>query len=254
MLTLLKASIQLTNFFAIVFFILAISTYYFSFKKTKWGWYLLTILFLIVSTKALPAKLVIDYEAKTPICNPNKLEKHETYYLHVLGSGYSLDAKLPPTSQLSKNTLARLIEAMRLSKTLLNYKIVSSGYSRLGLESQAAVVKRAAIALGVPTENCEILPTPTNTSEEVIAFVTKFGTTKNVIVVSDAMHLPRALMLYKKAGVIAIGAPTNFLAKQGANDANNVSFPSMSSVNLMNSYLIERLKYWKDELFTTDLK
>jgi uncharacterized SAM-binding protein YcdF (DUF218 family) len=254
MLALLKSSIQLTNFFVIFFFILVISTYYVSFKKTKWGWYLLIMLFLTVSTRILPATLVSDYEAKTPICNPNKLEQNKTYYLHVLGSGYSLDPKLPPTSQLSKNTLARLIEAMRISQTLPKYKIVSSGHSKLGMESQASVVRRAAISLGIPPENCKILPTPANTAEEIHAFVAKFGITKNVIVVSDAMHLPRALMLYKNAGVMAIGAPTNFQVKQGANDSNNLSFPSMSSVNLMNSYLRERLKYWKDEFFTTNLK
>jgi uncharacterized SAM-binding protein YcdF (DUF218 family) len=140
------------------------------------------------------------------------------------------------------------VEAIRISKCLPHYKIVTSGYSSLSLESQAEVAKRAAIALGIPTQNCEILSTPINTAEEVNAFAAKFGTTKKVIVISDALHLPRALMRYKKAGIKAIAAPTNFQVKQGPNDADGLSLPSISSINLMNDYLRERLKYWKDEL------
>ena len=138
------------------------------------------------------------------------------------------------------------MEAIRISKSLAYYKIVSSGYSSLDLESQASVVRRAAIALGIPARNCEILPTPSNTSEEVSAFVAKFGKTKNVIEVSDAIHLPRALMLYKKFGVNAVGSPTDFKVKKGVNDHNGLSFPSLSSVNLMSDCLRERAKYWKD--------
>jgi uncharacterized SAM-binding protein YcdF (DUF218 family) len=239
-------SIQLNNFFVIAALLLAISTYRSNFKKLRWAWFILLLLFLIVSTNLLPKYLLAKYEAKTPICNPTTLNKNETYYLHVLGAGYSLDPRLPATSQLSTTTLARLVEAIRISKSIPHYKIITSGHSRLGLESQSEIARRAAISLGISPQNCDILPTPTNTSEEVIAFAAKYGTSKKVIVVSDALHLPRALMLYKKAGISAKGAPTNFQVKNGKNDTNGLSFPSISSINLMNAYLRERLKYWKD--------
>ena len=246
MLEFLKDSIQLSNFFLIALIALAISTYYCSFKKFRWFWAVFILLFLAVSTKILPAKLVANYEAETPVLNPDILDKNETYYIHVLGAGYSLDKRLPATSQLSIYELARLVEGIRISRFLPRYKIVTSGDSRLGLESQASVARRAAVELGIPFENCEILPTPKNTSEEVQAFASKFGTDKKVIVVSTAIHLPRALMLYKKAGIHAIGAPTSFKVKKGINDNNGLHFPSMSSIDLMNEYLRERLKYWKD--------
>lgn len=204
------------------------------------------MLFLIISTNLIPAKLVGDYEAKSPVLDPNTLDKDETYYLHVLGAGYSLDPSLPATSQLSVNALARLVEAIRISNTIPNYKIVTSGYSSLGLESQASVARRAAIELGVAAANCEILSTPKNTAEEVNAFVSKFGTDKKVIVVSTAIHFPRALMLYRKHGIEAIGAPTNFKVKKGVNDYRGLSLPSSNSIDLMNDYLRERLKYLKD--------
>ena len=243
---LIKDNITLNNFFFLAILLVAIFNYYYTYKKVRWLWLTVILIFLATSTKILPARLVASYEAKTPILNPEGLDKNQIYYIHVLGSGYSLDSSLPATSQLSTATLARLVEAIRISKLLPYYKIVSSGYSRLDLESQASVVRRAAVELGIPAQNCEILPTPSKTSEEVKAFVSKFGTNKKVIVVSDAMHLPRALMLYKRSGIHASGAPTNFKVKKGANDYNGVSFPSLSSVNLMSDYLRERLKYWKD--------
>ena len=238
--------LSLINIFIVVLIAAIILTYHYSFRCIRWLWFILIISFLATSTKILPATLIASYEGKTPVFDLSTLNKDQTYYLHVLGSGYSLDPNLSATSQLSTTTLARLVEAIRISKSLSHFKIISSGYSSLGLESQASVVRRAAVELGIPRANCEILPTPSNTSEEVQAFVSKFGKTKNVIVVSDAMHLPRALMLYKKSGVIAVGAPTNFKVKKGANDKNGLSFPSLSSVNLMSDYLRERLKYWKD--------
>jgi uncharacterized SAM-binding protein YcdF (DUF218 family) len=80
----------------------------------------------------------------------------------------------------------------------------------------------------------------------VAAFVNQFGVHKKVIVVSEAMHLPRALMLYKKAGITAIPAPSNFKVKQGPHEYDGLTFPSISSLKLMNEYLREQLKYWKD--------
>lgn len=140
-----------------------------------------------------------------------------------------------------------MVEAIRISKSLPHYKIVTSAYSSLGLESQASVARRAAIELGIPTQNIEMLTAPSNTSEEVATFIKQFGTHQNVIVVSDAMHLPRALMLYQKGGITAVPAPANFKVKQGPHEYNGLAFPSMSSLNLMNGYLRERLKYWKDD-------
>jgi uncharacterized SAM-binding protein YcdF (DUF218 family) len=210
MLDFLKESIQLSNFFLIAVVLLSIITYHYTFKKTRWMWAVLLLLFLIASTTIYPAYLMAKYEAKTPICNPTTLNKNETYYMHVLGAGYSLDPRLPASSQLSTTSLARLVEAIRIPRFLVHYKIITSGYSRLSLKSQAAVARRAAIELGIPAQHCEILPTPTNTAEEGNAFVTKFGTNKKVIVVSDAFHVSRVRLRYKKASITVFTTSTNF--------------------------------------------
>lgn len=242
----IQENITLNNFFLLGVLFLGILTYYKSLRKSSWYWGIFIIIGIISTTNIIPNYLVKHYESKVTICNPKLFDTSKIYYIHVLGAGYSLDSRLPATAQLNQFTLSRLVEGIRIARQLPKYVIVTSAYSRLGLEPQASVTKRAAIELGIPNQNIEMLTTPSNTAEEVEAFVKKFGTTKKVIVVSDALHLPRAVMLYNKAGISAIPAPSNFLIKQGPNDYNGLTFPSYKSLSLMNNYFREQLKYWKD--------
>lgn len=242
----LQNNITLYNFFTFLILLLLLLNFKFNIIKLHLIWIVIFSFFLVCATSFFPKYLIKKHENKYVEIDVSSLDKSKTYYLHVLGAGYSLDTRLSATKQLSDVTLSRLIEAIRISKKLPNYKIVGSGYSSLGIESQASVVKRAAVELGVPDDKIEMLTTPSNTAEEVVAFVNQFGIDKKVIVVSDAMHLPRAIMLYMQNGIVAIPAPTNFRVKHGINDYNGITFPSISSLDLMNEYLREQLKYWKD--------
>ena len=243
---LIQENITLNNFFLLGVLFLGILTYCNGLRKSTWYWVIFIVIGIVSTTNVLPKYLVNHYESQVTICHPKLLDTTQTYYIHVLGAGYSLDPKLPATSQLESTTLTRLVEGIRIARQLHHYKLVTSAYSKYGLESQASVAKRAAIELGIPGKNIEMLTTPSNTAEEVEAFVKNLGTTKKVIVGSDALHLPRALMLYQKAGIKAIPAPSNYLFKQGPNDYNGLAFPSYKSLTLMNNYFRERLKYWKD--------
>lgn len=242
----IQEQITLNNFFLLGVLFLGALTYYKGRRKLSWYWGVFIVIGIVSTTNIFPNYLVKHYESKVIVCNPKLLDTAKIYYIHVLGAGYSLDPRLPATAQLNQFTLSRLVEGIRIARQLPKYVIVTSAYSRLGLEPQASVAKRAAIKLGIPNQNIQMLITPSNTAEEVAAFVNQFGIHKNVIVVSDAMHLPRALMLYQKKGINAIPAPTNFKVKQGINDYNGITFPSISSLDLMNEYLREQLKYWKD--------
>ncbi len=242
----IQEQITLNNFFLLGAFYLGIITYYKGLRKSRSYWSIFIVIGIICTTNALPKYLLKNYESKVIVCKPKLLDTTKIYYIHVLGAGYSLDPRLPATAQLNQFTISRLVEGIRIANQLPKFKIITSAYSKLGLEPQASVAKRAAISLGIPSQNIDMLTTPSNTSEEVAAFVGKFGVNKNVIVVSDAIHLPRALMLYKRYGINAIPAPSNFKVKQGPNDYNGLTFPCYSSLELMNEYLREQLKYLKD--------
>jgi uncharacterized SAM-binding protein YcdF (DUF218 family) len=115
--------------------------------------------------------------------------------------------------------------------------LVTSGYSAVGLESQASVARRAAIALGVPADRIELLETPATTLEEVRAFKKKFGKNKQVIIATDASHMPRAVQMYRAAGFFPIAAPTNFKVKFDNNNYHGFAFPNIASFQMMNEWL-----------------
>ncbi len=239
-------SITLNNLFLLGVFFLAYRTYKKGWKSLRIGWGTIFLLWLLCASTWLPSLLVKNYEVQVSVCQPQTLDTTQTYHIYMLGAGYSLDPRLPAISQLSQVTLSRLVEGIRIARQLPKYTLVTSAYSSIGLEPQASVAKRAAIDLGIPPINIEMLTTPSNTFEEVQAFVNQFGKDKKVIVVSDALHLPRAKMLYAKHGIQAIIAPSGYKVLEGPNDKNGIRFPNLASMDVMNDYLREQLKYFKD--------
>jgi uncharacterized SAM-binding protein YcdF (DUF218 family) len=181
------------------------------------------------------------------VLNIESLDTSQNYYIHVLGAGYDLDKNLQATSQLDLKTLGRLTEGIRVFLKLPRAILVTSGYSAVGLESQASVARRAAIALGVPAERIQLLETPATTLEEVRAFKKKFGKNKQVIIATDASHMPRAVQMYRAAGFFPIAAPTNFKVKFDSNNYHGFTFPNVASFQMMNEWLRAELAMvkWK---------
>ena len=62
-----------------------------------------------------------------------------------------------------------------------------------------------------------MLTTPSNTAEEVVAFVNQFGIDKKVIIVFPMMHLPRTIMFIYAKWDCCNSSPTNFRVKHGIN-------------------------------------
>ena len=95
--------------FLSTFFLLGI--FFVGLRIIKKGWhpnrfliYTGVLLLLIFTTRIVPAKLITHYESQVTICHPKLLDTTQTYYIHVLGAGYSLDPRFPATSQLEPTT------------------------------------------------------------------------------------------------------------------------------------------------------
>jgi uncharacterized SAM-binding protein YcdF (DUF218 family) len=133
----------------------------------------------------------------------------------VLGNSHSDDKNLSPNNQLSTIALGRLIEGIRIQRLVPESKLVLSGYGGRSELPQALVLYRTAIMLGIDSASMAMLPLPVNTWMEAKEYVKKFGNQGNLILVTNSIDMPRAVMLFKKAGVNPIPAPTNFVYKQG---------------------------------------
>ena len=229
----------------VLLLLLVISYLFNRFRKRRAAKALLVsafLLFLISSTNYLPRYLATQLENKyLPFNSLTVKYQHEKFYIHVLGSGNNLDKRLPANSQLGLAAIGRLAEAIRIHRILKNSIIVCSANSMLGLETQASVTKRAAILLGVDSNRIEKLDTPSTTKEEAEAMHLRYGTAINLILVSDALHLPRAMKLFTKEGFRPIAAPTNYRAPQGPKGLGFEWWPSIGNISLMDIVLHEYL-------------
>ena len=208
------------------------------------------LLFLLCSTSYLPDYLANKFERKySPFDLLNNSIDTGKVLIHVLGSGYTLDKRLPANAQLGLVALGRLAEGIRIHRNIKNSVIICSGFSPLGLETQAQVTKRAAIVLGVEADKLETLNTPSTTMEEAEALGKKFNKAFQLIIVTDAIHMPRAMKLFKQEGFNAIAAPTNYKVNEGPKQSEIKWWPSMGNIELMNYVIHEYLGNLKASVF-----
>jgi uncharacterized SAM-binding protein YcdF (DUF218 family) len=254
-----------------VFFLLILAGFFFFWqKKKKTAKYLFFISgfwFLAVTTRPLPVMLVNNLEKHYRQLSDSTVKTISApCNIIVLGAGYSDDPSLSSNNQLSSAALGRLVEGIRIYKGLkaqrnirteycctknraqgieqypehqaLNPKqtysrLVVSGYAGKLKMSQAEVLFKTALFLGIDSSNLIISLKPKNTREEAIEYLKLCGSSTSVILVTDAIHMPRAIMLFKKTGLIPIPAPTNYLIKHGTIKNPWRWIPSTGNIQMM---------------------
>ncbi len=213
------------------------------FKKRKVSTRLIIVtalLFLVTATAYLPQYLARQLERQYQPLNPASIKgKPGKIYIHLLGSGYALDKRLPATAQLATVAQCRLVEAIRVYRQLDSSVLVCSAGSLLQKETQAAVARKAAILLGVDSTRIITLDTPSTTKEEAAALAERVGAKANIIIVTDALHMPRAFKLFKQQGFAPIAAPANFKIVEAENELGLKWWPGIGNMGLMDVVLHE---------------
>jgi uncharacterized SAM-binding protein YcdF (DUF218 family) len=150
-------------------------------------------------------------------------------WIVVLGGGHSIDASLPPNTELSEMTLARLIEGLRLKKQLPQAKVVlSGGFGTAGV-THADLLAGTALALGFPREDLVLEKRTWDTADEARLIGATVGADP-FILVSSASHLPRAVSLFRKQGKEPLPSPTDYTVIDTPGVELNDFFPSATGV------------------------
>lgn len=130
----------------------------------------------------------------------------------VLGGIWWPDARWPISSQLGESTAIRLLEGVRLLRTLPGARLIVSGASWRGrLDPVARGYAQAAEELGVPPNRILKLESPMDTGQEAEAVRTVLGMTQPFVLVTSASHMPRAVAHFRMVGLDPIPAPTERL-------------------------------------------
>ncbi len=221
-------------------------------KRTAYVLVFMTmVIFLLCATEYLPRYLAKVLESRfQSLALPLVISDTNRVLIHVLGSGYTLDERLPANAQIGLPALGRLAEGIRVHRAIKNSIILCSGYSSLGLETQAQVTKRAAIVLGVNPDEIGTLNNPSTTQEEAKELGKAYDKNIRLIIVTDAMHMQRAIKLFKMEGFNPIAAPTNFKVNEGPLKETMKWWPSLGNIGLMNYVIHEYLGELKAVIFS----
>jgi uncharacterized SAM-binding protein YcdF (DUF218 family) len=150
-------------------------------------------------------------------------------WIVVLGGGAWSDPDLPPLWRTTESTLARAVEGVRLYRRLPGAKLLLSGGPVLGSGSDAETMSALAMELGVPRE--AIVPDAVSPDTESQARVTRdLVKGERCILVTSAVHMRRSLALFRKAGVDALPAPTDYLSHSNAALSPPDFFPRPSRI------------------------
>ncbi|WP_194435873.1 envelope biogenesis factor ElyC [Vibrio fluminensis] len=161
-------------------------------------------------------------------------------YVMVLGNGHVVDDQIPPTSELSRAALMRLSEGIRIQRIYPGSKLILSGYSGGTEVSNARMMAKVALALGVSKSDIILLETAKDTWEEARQAAV-FVKQKELVLVTSASHMKRALNEFHSAGLKPYPAPTNYLAQMEVNQFWNKYTPKAV-------YLEQTERYWHETM------
>jgi uncharacterized SAM-binding protein YcdF (DUF218 family) len=223
-------SMPLTIFWII--FMVGIFLFLLKRKRTGLVFGFFSIVWLaMISLPFLPPLLVKSLENRySTLLEISQFHSNDTVNILVLGTGSIVNKDLPPSDQLSLIALGRLSEGIRLHRLLRASRLILYGLKNvIGQESFI----QTALALGVEKEDIDLLGIPENTRMESLEYTSKFRTNNTLILVTDAIHMPRAMFLFEKAGQIPIPAPTNHLVKSDWKNGISDWLPSSSNIAMM---------------------
>jgi len=185
-------------------------------KVARWFFLLSGFWFVAITTSPFPRFVVSRLENRyPPLLSLPVTDTSRPVNILVLGGGHTHDLRFPPNDQLTINALGRLAEGIRLYRQLPHSRLITSGYAGKEDVSQAIVMYRTALLLGVDSSRLAFQEEPRITWHEALVYREKFDTTAPLIIVTDAIHMPRAMMLFRKAGLHPVAAPTNHYIKKG---------------------------------------
>ncbi|MGE4535393.1 YdcF family protein [Halomonas sp.] len=107
--------------------------------------------------------------------------------------------------RLSDSSGMRLMEGIRLWRQRPELPLIVSGASRdPDIAPVAQGYADAAAELGVPEDRLVVLDTPTDTGREASAVHDVLGEGSQVVVVTSASHMPRAIHHFQQAGLLPV--------------------------------------------------
>jgi uncharacterized SAM-binding protein YcdF (DUF218 family) len=208
----------------------------------RWLVTLGSLLLLASSLRSLPYMLLKPLEsAYPPICLTGRALPEslaQVKWIIVLGGGHHPDPGLPITSGVSAISLTRLAEGVRLQRMIPGSRLVLSGGGSGG-GTDAAAMAMAAGVFGVDS-SAIVQDSLSSDTEQQAIFLRGCTGEDRTILVTSAAHMPRAVGLFRKAGLNPLPAPTDYLLRSGPVTARNF-YPTAEALEQTKTAVYEYL-------------
>ena len=158
----------------------------------------------------------------------------------VLGGGHTSNPDFPANAQIENQSLARLVEGIRLHRMLPGSQLLLSGGAVFDPAPEAETMADIAHMLGVSREDMLLETQSKDTQEQAVRIRELIGPTSMVLVTS-AVHMPRAMMDLQKAGLRPIPAPVDFSDWIRSQSGPRQFFPGAKELKKVESALHEYL-------------
>jgi len=211
-----------------------------SLKKT--ALILALFVFIVFGNAAL-----LNWYAKTWQPKPVVLSPSAEYSCGIVPGGFaSPDAD---ANGYFNATADRFIQAVKLYKTgHIKHILISGGNGKENEKSfrEAAWVRGELVSVGIPDSVIFTEDKANNTKENAIyskQILDSLHLTPPYLLITSAFHMPRAALVFKKAGVDVVPFPCNYNIGRGSFSAWDL-IPTPSTLLGWDSFLKETVGYW----------
>jgi uncharacterized SAM-binding protein YcdF (DUF218 family) len=211
-----------------------------SLKKT--ALILALFVFIVFGNAAL-----LNWYAKTWQPKPVVLSPSAEYSCGIVPGGFaSPDAD---ANGYFNATADRFIQAVKLYKTgHIKHILISGGNGKENEKSfrEAAWVRGELVSVGIPDSVIFTEDKSNNTKENAIyskQILDSLHLTPPYLLITSAFHMPRAALVFKKAGVDVVPFPCNYNIGRGSFSAWDL-IPTPSTLLGWDAFLKETVGYW----------
>jgi len=211
-----------------------------SLKKT--ALILALFVFIVFGNAAL-----LNWYAKTWQPKPVVLSPSAEYSCGIVPGGFaSPDAD---ANGYFNATADRFIQAVKLYKTgHIKHILISGGNGKENEKSfrEAAWVRGELVSVGIPDSVIFTEDKANNTMENAIyskQILDSLHLTAPYLLITSAFHMPRAALVFKKAGVDVVPFPCNYNIGRGSLSPWDL-IPTLSTLLGWDSFLKETVGYW----------
>ncbi len=180
------------------------------------GWYSLvagTAILFLLSLGPVSNSLIYFLERQYPPPSQETISRVDVVV--ILGGGVLPSGGLRPTAEPSGPTYSRVVNGVEyFQRSGAQYLIVSGGAGPSGGETNAEVMNRLAIQLGVAADRILMEPRASTTWEhpqEVVKLIDEPRDTVVIGIVTSALHMKRSIMAFERYFSRVVPMPSGYL-------------------------------------------